>query len=136
VARSSGSRPVRTLGVLVGLIAVIFGVIGGGTVWSNAQWTPKLGLDLIGGTEIVLTAVPQAGSSGAITQQTLDEAVKIIRQRINGSGVSEAEITTQGQKNIIVSLPGKTDEATRDSIKRAAALEFRAVLVEQGTQPA
>lgn len=134
MARSVSSRPGRSLGVLVGIIAVIFGVIGAGVVWSNAQWTPKLALDLEGGTEIVLTAVPQPGTSGTITQQTLDEAVKIIRQRINGSGVSEAEITTQGGRNIVVSLPGKTDEATRDSVKRAAALEFRAVLVEQPTQ--
>jgi preprotein translocase subunit SecD len=119
---------------LVGIIAVLFGLIGAGVVWSTAQWTPKPALDLAGGTEIVLTAVPQAGASGAITAETLAEAVNIIRQRINGSGVSEAEITTQGSKNIVVSLPGKTDKATRDSVKRAAALEFRPVLYEQGTQ--
>jgi preprotein translocase subunit SecD len=136
VARSGNSRPGRTLGVLVGIIAGLFGVVGAGMVFSSAQWTPKLALDLEGGTQIVLAAVPQTGTSGQITQQTLDEAVKIIRQRINGSGVSEAEITTQGGKNIVVSLPGKTDQATRDSVKRAAALEFRPVLVEQASQPA
>jgi preprotein translocase subunit SecD len=136
VARSGNSRPGRTLGVLVGIIGVIFGLVGAGVVFSSAQWSPKLALDLEGGTQIVLAAVPQTGTSGQITQQTLDEAVKIIRQRINGSGVSEAEITTQGGKNIVVSLPGKTDQATRDSVKRAAALEFRPVLIEQSTQPA
>jgi preprotein translocase subunit SecD len=118
----------------VGIVAVVFGVIGSGVVWSNAQWTPKLGLDLEGGWEIVMTAVPQPGASGTVTQQTLDEAVKIIRQRINGAGVSEAEITTQGSKNIVVSIPGKNpDEATINSVKQAAALEFRPVLVEQPT---
>lgn len=136
MARSVSSRPGRSLGVLVGLIALIFGVVGAGVLWSDAQWTPKLALDLEGGTEIVLTPVPQPGTTGTITQSTLDEAVNIIRQRINGSGVSEAEITTQGGRNIVVSLPGKTDEATRDAVKRAAALEFRAVLVEQVVQPA
>ena len=104
--------------MLVGIVAVIFGVIGAGVLWSGAQWTPKLALDLEGGTEIVLTAVPQPGTSGTITQQTLDEAVNIIRQRINGTGVSEAEITTQGGRNIVVSLPGKSDEATRDAVKQ------------------
>jgi preprotein translocase subunit SecD len=134
VARSGSSRPGRTLGVLVGLIAVVYGLIGGGSIWGNAQWVPKLALDLEGGTEIVLTPVPQPGTTGTVTQQTLNEAVKIIRQRINGSGVSEAEITTQGGRNIVVSLPGKTDEATHQAVKRAAALEFRAVLKEQQLQ--
>jgi preprotein translocase subunit SecD len=124
------------LGALVGLIAVLFGVIGSGVVWSNAQWTPKLGLDLEGGWEIVMQAVPQPGTTGTVTQETLDEAVKIIRQRINGAGVSEAEITTQGTKNIVVSIPGKNpDQATINSVKQAAALEFRPVLVEQAATP-
>ena len=136
MARSASSRPGRSLGALVGIVAVIYGVIAAGVVWSTAEWTPKLAIDLAGGTELVMTAVPQPGTSGTITQQTLDEAVKIIRQRINGSGVSEAEITTQGDKNIVVTLPGKTDKATKDSVEQAAALEFRPVLVEQGTAPA
>jgi preprotein translocase subunit SecD len=122
--------------VLVGFIVVVYGLIAAGVTWSSAQWTPKLALDLEGGTEIVLTPVPQAGASGKITQATLDEAVRIIRQRINGTGVSEAEITTQGSQNIVVSLPGKTDQATRDSVKRAAALEFRPVLYVSAAQTA
>ena len=133
MARSASSRPGRSLGALVGVLAVIYGVIAGGVLWSTAQWTPKLALDLEGGWEIVMSAVPQPGTTGTITQQTLDEAVKIIRQRVNGNGVSEAEITTQGDKNIVVSLPGHPDQATIDSVKKAAALEFRPVLVEQPT---
>jgi len=137
VARSASSRPGRSLGSLIALIAVLYGVIGAGAVWSNAQWTPKLGLDLEGGTEIVMQAVPQTGAVGQVTAETMNEAVNIIRQRINGSGVSEAEITTQGADKIVVSLPGKTDQATKDAVEQAAALEFRAVLVEEaGAQPA
>ncbi len=126
------SRPGRSLGVLLGIVAVLYGLIAGGALWSNGQWTPKLALDLDGGVEMVLKAVPQAGQSGQITATTIEEAVKIIRQRVNGSGVTEAEITTQGTDSIVVTLPGKNiDEATRQSIRKSAALEFRPVLVAQ-----
>lgn len=128
----SGSRPLRTLGVLLGLALLLYGVIAAGVTWSNAQWTPKLALDLEGGTEIVLAPVPTAGETGKITQNTIDEAVKIIRQRINGNGVSEAEITTQGQ-NIVVSLPGKPDPQTKKLVQQSAQLRFRAVLAAMST---
>jgi preprotein translocase subunit SecD len=123
--------------VLGALIAVLYGLVAVGVTWSTAQWTPKLALDLDGGTEFVLNAVPQPGQSGQITPATINEALKIIRQRVDGSGVSEAEITTQGSNSIVVSLPGKNiDEATRNAIRRSAALEFRAVLaVEQPAAP-
>ncbi len=127
------SRPWRTLGVLGALIALLYGLVAGGVIWSSAQWTPKLALDLDGGTEFVLNAVPQPGQSGQITPATIDEALKIIRARVDGSGVAEAEITTQGSNSIVVSLPGKNiDETTRNAIRRSAALEFRAVLVLEG----
>ncbi len=127
------SRPWRTLGVLGALIALLYGLVAGGVIWSTAQWTPKLALDLDGGTEFVLNAVPQPGQSGQITPATIDEALKIIRARVDGSGVAEAEITTQGSNSIVVSLPGKNiDETTRNAIRRSAALEFRAVLVLEG----
>jgi preprotein translocase subunit SecD len=119
--------------VLTALIAVLYGTIGGGVLWGNAQWSPKFALDLEGGTEFVLNAVPQAGTTGQISQSTIDQAVKIIRQRVDGSGVAEAEVTTQGQNSIVVSLPGKNiDQATKDSIRKSAALEFRAVLAAAG----
>jgi preprotein translocase subunit SecD len=132
VARSTtASRPARTLGVLAVLLALLFGTVGAGVLWSNAQWSPKLGLDLEGGTQIILTPVPIGGKATQISATQLQEAVQIIRQRINGSGVSEAEVTTQGADNIVVSLPGNPDQATRDRVKNAAQLRFRAVLVAQ-----
>jgi preprotein translocase subunit SecD len=134
VARSAGSRPLRTLGVLLGLILLLYGVIAAGVTWSNARWTPKLALDLAGGAEIVLQPVPTAGATGKITQNTIDQAVGIIRQRVNGNGVSEAEITTQGQ-NIVVSLPGKPDPQTKKLVEQSAQLRFRAVLGVTPVQP-
>jgi preprotein translocase subunit SecD len=138
VARSTITRPTRTLGVLVALLAVLFGVIGAGVLWSNAQWTPELALDLRGGTQIVLKPRPTAGGSGTISQTTIDEAVKIIRNRVNGSGVAEAEVTTSGsgaKTNIIVSLPGKPDRKTEALVTQSAQLRFRAVLAAAAGAP-
>ena len=135
MARSGyASRPGRALFSLVALLAVIFGAIAAGSVWSNAQWTPKLALDLEGGTEIILTPVPQAGEEGKITDAQVAEAVNIIRNRVNGTGVSEAEVTTQGSQNIVVSLPGQPDQKTRNLVKQSAELSFRPVLVEAAAQ--
>ncbi len=117
-------RSLTWLGVLiVGLIALnAFGVFT-----QNGSWTPKLALDLEGGTQIILA--PQVESGATVTSEQLTEAVGIIRQRVNSSGVSEAEVNTQGGKNIVVSIPGTPDDATLERIKSSAKLEFRAVLV-------
>jgi preprotein translocase subunit SecD len=120
--------------VLLGLIILLYGVIAAGTVWGKAQWTPKLALDLAGGAEIVIAPVPMEGTSGKIDSNTLARSVEIIRQRINGNGVSEAEITTQGQ-NIVVSLPGKPDPQTKKLVEQSAQLRFRAVLAAAAAQP-
>jgi preprotein translocase subunit SecD len=61
--------------------------------------------------------------------------VSIIRQRVDASGVSESQVTTQGDTNIIVSIPGVPDENTLALIKASAKLEFRAVLVTSAGTP-
>jgi preprotein translocase subunit SecD len=121
--------------VLLGLALLLYGVIAAGVTWDKAQWAPKLALDLAGGAEIVIAPVPLPGTSGKIDANTLARSVEIIRQRINGNGVSEAEITTQGQ-NIVVSLPGKPDPVTEKLVEQSAQLRFRAVLGEASSQPA
>ena len=73
--------------------------------WGEAQLTPKLGLDLEGGTQLILE--PKVVGSRPINQGQIDKAVDIIRQRVDGSGVAEAEVATQGGRNIVISLPGK-----------------------------
>jgi preprotein translocase subunit SecD len=99
--------------------------------WSKAvapsTWTPKLALDLEGGTEIILQPVVAKGEA-APTADQLNQAVSIIRQRIDASGVSEAEINTQGSQNVVVSIPGIPDQATINRIESSAKLEFRPVL--------
>ena len=100
---------------------------------SNATWTPKLALDLQGGTQILLAAEQTDGQ--AVAGEQLQQAVSIIRQRVDAAGVSEAEITTQGNQHISVSIPGKADEATIKRIEASAKLDFRPVLAVAMNQP-
>jgi preprotein translocase subunit SecD len=120
-------RSLTWLGVLV---VVLLGTLTAGVLFSNATWLPKLALDLEGGTQIILA--PQVQNGQSVQQEQLDQAVSIIRQRIDASGVSEAQISTEGSRNIVVSLPGKPDQATLDRVKSSARLDFRPVLVAGG----
>jgi preprotein translocase subunit SecD len=86
-----------------------------------------LALDLQGGTQVILAPLLLDGQ--AVTTEQLDQAVSIIRQRVDASGVSESQVITQGDTNIIVSIPGVPDENTLALIKASAKLEFRPVLV-------
>lgn len=121
---SAARKTLLWLGVIFAALALL---LGGGSMWSNASWTPKLALDLEGGTEMILAPQVQGGGQD-ITQEQLDQAVEIIRQRVDGSGVSEAEITTQSGRNVVVSLPGVPDAETRELIQASAQMEFRPVL--------
>lgn len=121
-----GYRPLRVL-VSMGTAALVaFGLIFVGATWSDATWAPKLALDLEGGTQIILT--PVAESDEAVTPEVISQAIAIIRQRVDASGVSETEITSQGGGNIVVGLPGTPDEATLDLVRTPAVMDFRPVL--------
>ena len=124
-AVTKGARKRLTwLGVLiVGLVAII-GL--GSATNAGASFAPKLALDLQGGTQIILAPVVQEGTK--VTEEQLLQAVSIIRQRVDASGVSEAQINTQGNNNIVVSIPGNPDENTLKLIRSSAKLEFRPVL--------
>lgn len=115
---------------LTGLLVLLFGM-GGlltyGVQQGQAQWAPLLALDLEGGTQMVLSPQLDEGE-GEVDDEQLEQAVEIIRQRVDGTGVSEAEITTQGAQNIVVGMPGTPDEETRELIQASADMEFRPVL--------
>jgi preprotein translocase subunit SecD len=135
VAQSTAVKKAwRTLIWLVVVFAVLAGTIAGGVIWGNATWTPKLGLDLEGGTQIILA--PKLESGQQVNSEQLAQAVSIIRQRVDASGVSEAEISTQGGQNIVVSIPGTPDDATLNRIESAARLEFRPVLTADAASTA
>lgn len=126
-------KPLRTLAALAVLIVGLYGLLAAVVTWGSASWTPKLGLDLEGGTQLILKPVITNG--GSISQDQINQAVDIMRQRVDSTGVSEAEVTTQGGSNVVVSLPGTPDKATIDSLKRSSQLRFRAVLVEAAGAP-
>ena len=108
------------------LIAAMTAVLAGGTMAGQAGWAPKLALDLEGGTQMILAPKVEGGSG--ITEDQLNQAVAIIRQRVDGSGVAEAEISTQSGRNVVVSLPGTPAKETRALIQASADMNFRPVI--------
>ncbi|GAA3866355.1 protein translocase subunit SecD [Leifsonia kafniensis] len=127
MAKSSPAKKAwRSLSWLGVIIVGLFAINAIGVFTGGGSWTPKLALDLEGGTQIILA--PKVASGETVSQEQLNQAVSIIRQRIDSSGVSEAEINTSGQ-NVVVSLPGTPDAETINRIESSAKLEFRPVLV-------
>ena len=132
----ASSSPVRhAWRVLLGLLlvtAALFGINAIGVYgFQQSSWAPELALDLQGGTQIVLSAQTIDGADPSEDQ--LNQAAAIIRQRVDASGVAEADITTEGGRNIVVQIPGKVDDATRERIQASAQLEFRAVIAATGS---
>ena len=110
--------------ILVGLImAAVVGVALLGVPGSPAHKKTRLGLDLQGGLEVVLEAVPPKGQK--VTQQGLDNAVSIMRSRVDKLGVAEPEIRKQGNNQIVIELPGVKNAAqAAQLIGKTAQLEF------------
>ena len=111
------ASPARTLAIFFISVAVLYGLVALG-----GSWKPALGLDLEGGTRIRLAA-----TGNDVTAETLSEAADIIDNRVNGSGVSEAEVTTEGNQYIVVEIPGQSRRDLVDTVKRQAQLRFRVV---------
>ncbi|GAA4454452.1 protein translocase subunit SecD [Phytohabitans houttuyneae] len=119
-------RPGRQLAVLALLFVVLYLLVflgGSGSIKDRLE--PKLGLDLIGGSRVTYTATTANGQAPQADQ--LEEARQIIESRANAYGVSEAEVVTEGDKNIVVSLAGESDDALAN-LGQAAELRFRKVL--------
>jgi preprotein translocase subunit SecD len=121
--KNSALRVLVWLGVI---LAVMTAVLAGGAMSGQASWAPKLALDLEGGTQMILAPKVEGGSD--INEDQLNQAVAIIRQRVDGSGVAEAEISTQSGRNVVVSLPGTPSKETRALIQASADMNFRPVL--------
>jgi SecD/SecF fusion protein len=110
--------------ILIGLIAAaVVGVALLAVPGSPAHKKTRLGLDLQGGLEVVLEAVPPKGQK--VTQQGLDNAVSIMRNRVDKLGVAEPEIRKQGNNQIVIELPGvKNAGQAAQLIGKTAQLEF------------
>src|ERR671933_390145 len=97
---------------------------GGFAAVQIAGVSPRLGLDLAGGTSVIM----RAQGPGANHQDVLEKTVSIIRQRIDSLGVAEPEVTVEGENNILVQLPGvKNTSKALSIIGRTAQLTFRQV---------
>lgn len=133
MATAAKPKPWRYLIVL--LVALVG--LGVWTFWPGQVSSPRLGLDLQGGTQVIL--VPKSAQGGGdVTREQLGQAVEIIRQRVNGIGVSEAEVTTQGSGGssaIVVSVPGSNQEQLTKQLATTALLDFRPVSEEAGGAP-
>lgn len=121
-------HPWRVLGAFAVLLVGLLGWAFWPTAATNA---PRLGLDLQGGTQVTLLPKAAPGQEGTVTQDQINQAVEIIRQRIDGLGVAEAEVTVQGSgasAAIVVSVPGSVPEQRLlELVGRTALLNFRQV---------
>jgi preprotein translocase subunit SecD len=89
-----------------------------------AKWSPRLGLDLAGGVSVVYTA-----QGKHVTSSDLNETVDILNLRVNGLGVSGAQVQTTGTNQISVSIPGVTNaQQVLNQIGQTARMYFRPVL--------
>ena len=95
-------------------------------------WPPgekiRLGLDLQGGTSFLIRLIPQTETG--ITKDLLDQAVEVIRKRVDQYGVSEPVISPQGTDRILVQIAGldaKQTEEAKAQLQRVAKLEFAIV---------
>lgn len=117
-------HPGRQLGVL-GLVFVVLYLLVFFGAGASGSWKqrlePKLGLDLIGGTQATYIASQQGAPP---TKEAMELAQEIIESRVNALGVSEAEVVIQGNNTIVVSLAGKADDQLKD-LSKAANMRFR-----------
>jgi preprotein translocase subunit SecD len=119
------------LAVLAGLIVVMVLAIVGGDLASPGEWSSNfrvhLGLDLTSGTTVALQAVKPGG--GSPTSAEMAQAIQIMDNRVNGAGVTEAQVEQQGSDIINVSVPGQSAQAVVAKVSRTAELQFRQVLL-------
>ena len=114
---------------LLAIMAVLYGLV----FLPGQRHTPKLGLDLEGGKQVIFEAKAPKGK--APSKSAMSEARQIMEDRVNGSGVTEAEVVIQGNNQIVVSIPGKN---TQDISKlgQAASLNFRPLVMPPVTAQA
>lgn len=124
--KNNPGRPLTVLAVTIvgAIIALVIGHFAQG-----ATFYPKLALDLEGGTQLILTPRIQEGADDkTVSQDDMNEAIRIIRQRVDASGVAEAEISTLGSNNIVVAIPGDADDEILNLVRSSATMRFRPVL--------
>ena len=130
----TSSRPGRTLAIL-GLVLIAMTSL----VFIQGAKSVRLGLDLRGGTSVTLQPRIAPGDEGKVTSEAIDQAVSIIRQRVNSLGVAESEVAAQGSgtnRQIVISVPGDTGRRVVELVGQTAELRFRQVLASASGVPA
>ncbi|YCN55593.1 protein translocase subunit SecD [Rhodococcus erythropolis] len=121
MAPSTGTvHPVRYLALFGVLVVALYALV---FFTGDKSATPKLGIDLQGGTRVTLTARTPDGS--APSQDSLKQAQEIIETRVNGLGVSGSEVVVDGD-NLVITVPGD-DSAQARSLGQTARLYIRPV---------
>ena len=121
-------RPVRALVTLTVSIVAACAALAIGHFTEGVSPYPDLALDLKGGTQLILTPTVTGDGQREITEEDITQAISIIRNRIDASGVSESEITSMGNSNIMVSIPGTPSQEQLDLIRSSSQMNFRPVL--------
>ena len=121
-------RPVRALVTLTVAILAACAALAIGHFVKGVSPYPDLALDLKGGTQLILTPTPTSEGQREITEEDITQAISIIRNRIDASGVSESEISSMGSSNIMVSIPGTPSQEQLDLIRSSSQMNFRPVL--------
>lgn len=114
-------RPWRYIAAFGGIVVVLYTLV---FFTGDRVVAPKLGIDLQGGTRVTLVARTESG--GSPPRDQLLQAQQIIEQRVNGLGVSGAEVVLDGD-NITITVPGDGGEQAR-SLGQTAQLRFRPVV--------
>ncbi|MDI2132716.1 protein translocase subunit SecD [Yinghuangia seranimata] len=132
---STRGHPGRALVFITVVIAALYAIM-----FATGDTTPRLGIDLAGGTSVTLKAKPDQGvAKNAVNADNMNTAVSIIRDRVNAFGVSEAEVQTQGSDHIVINIPkGKGEKEAAAQVGQTAKLYFRPVLAadrQPVTQP-
>ncbi len=125
-ASTQRSHATRSLVALAVIFLALAGLLVGANIWSDGGPGPKLGLDLKGGTQMVLE--PKVTGDQSVSPEQLSQARDIIVQRVDAGGISGAEVTTQGDRNIVVSLPEVPSEQTKQALQQSSQMQFRPVL--------
>jgi len=121
------THPLRAL---IAVLVVVYGLVMATVITGN---TPKLGLDLQGGIAVNLQPIKDGEVTDDVTEEQLDQAIEIIRKRVDALGVAEPEVARQGN-TITVQLPGARDQQeVLDVVGKTAQLEFRPVLSTSGS---
>ncbi|KGN33330.1 protein-export membrane protein SecD [Knoellia sinensis KCTC 19936] len=124
----------RALAAMTVLTLALMGLLFGANQFSNGSYAPKLGLDLEGGTQLILE--PRVAGGRTVAPEQVTEARDIIVQRVDAGGFSGAEVTTQGGRNIVVSMPGDPTQRDEDALRRSSQMQFRPVLAIAAGTPA